>query len=54
MLILKYITMVESITGWFEIKKYNDKKVTRITNLEETTYLVRYTWPVGITYDRGV
>ena len=25
--ILKYVTIIELMTGWFEITKYNDKKV---------------------------
>ena len=41
------------VTGWFEIKKYSDKKVTTIGNLVETTWLVLYPWPVESTYDHG-
>ena len=45
--------MIDPVTGWFEITKYNDKKPMTIANLVETTWLVRYPWPVEITYDRG-
>ena len=50
-LILKYVIMIETITEWFEITQYNNKKSTTIENLVETTGLVRYSWPVEITYD---
>ena len=52
-LILKSVTMIEPVTGWFEITQYNNKKVMPIANLVETMWLVRYPWPVEITYDRG-
>ena len=52
-LILKYVTMMYPVTGWFEVKQYSDKKATTTANLVETTWLVRYPWLVDITYDRG-
>ena len=45
--------MIYPVTGWFEIMKYNDNKEITIVNLVETTWLVRYSWPVEITYDQG-
>ena len=45
--------MIDPVTGWFEVAQYNDKEDMTIINLVETTGLVRYTWPVEITYDRG-
>ena len=36
LLILKSITMIEPVTGWFEITQYNYKKETVISNLVET------------------
>ena len=45
--------MIEPVTGWFEVKKYSDKEAMTIVNLVETTWLVRYPWPVEITYDQG-
>ena len=53
-LILKAVTMINPVTGWFEVTQYRDKKVMTIVNLVETTWLVRYQWPVEITYDQGV
>ena len=36
-IILKYVTMIDPITGWFIITQYNNKKSTTITNLVENT-----------------
>ena len=44
---------MEPVTGWFEVAQYSDSKSMTITNLVETTWLVRYPWPVEITYDQG-
>ena len=44
--------MIDPVNGWFEITQYNNKKATTITNLLETVWLVRYIWPVEITYDQ--
>ena len=52
-LILKSFTMIDIITGWFEVTKYLNKKAMRIANLVGTMWLVQYPWPVEITYDRG-
>ena len=45
--------MIHPVTRWFEITKYNDKKAMTIANLVETTWMVRYPWPVEIIYGRG-
>ena len=50
-LILKVVTVIYPVTGWFEITQYSNKKVMTITNLVETMWLVRYPYPVEITYD---
>ena len=42
--ILKYVTMVDPITGWFKIMHYKNKKVTTTKNLVETMFLTRYHW----------
>ena len=39
-LILKVVTMIYTVTGWFEITQYNDKKEMMMTNLVETKWLV--------------
>ena len=46
--------MIYPVTGWFEVTQYNDMKAMMIANLVETTWLVRYPWPVEITYNQGV
>ena len=50
-LLLKSITMIGPVTAWFEITQHSDKIAMAITNLVETTWLVRYPWLVDITYD---
>ena len=50
-IILKAVTMIELVTGWFEIMQYNDKKTMTFANLVENTWLVQYPCPVEITYD---
>ena len=51
-LILKVVTVIDPVTGWFEAMQYRDKKSMTVTNLVETTWLVRYHWPLYITYDQ--
>ena len=50
---LKYVTVIDPVTGQFEITQYNDKKAMTIANLAETKWSVKYPWPVEITYDQG-
>ena len=45
--------MLDAVTWGFEVTQYNNKKAIMIANLVETTWLVRYPWPVEITYDQG-
>ena len=52
-LILKNVTIIEPVTGWFVVTQYRDKKLMMLANLIETTWLVRYPWPVEITYNQG-
>ena len=52
-LILKALTVIDPVTGWFEVMQYRDKKSMTIANLVETMWMVQYPWPVEITYDRG-
>ena len=49
-LILKYVTMIDPVTGWFGVTQNNDKKAMMIVDLVKTTRLARYPWPVEITY----
>jgi transposase InsO family protein len=52
-LICKYVTMIDSATGWFEIHQYNDKRSIRVADIAEQEWFSRYPWPTQITYDRG-
>ena len=44
--------MIDPVTGWFEVTQYRDKKAMMNANKVETMWLVRYPWPVEITYDQ--
>ena len=45
--------MIDTVTGWFEIAQYNDKKVISLANLVETTWMSRYPRPMEITHGQG-
>ena len=45
-LILKYVTMIDPVTRWFEVTQYSNKKEMTIANLVETVWLARYPWLV--------
>ena len=44
--------MIDPVTGWFEIEKYEDKRAISIANLVETMWLYRYPRAIEITYDK--
>ena len=44
-LILKAVTIIDAIMGWFEIMQYYNKRVLTIANLVETTWLTKNPWP---------
>ena len=50
---LTAVTMINPVTGWFEIAQYKDKRAISIANLVETTWLSRYHIPIKIMYDQG-
>ena len=45
--------MINPVTGWFKITKYDDKIVILIPNLVETMWSPRYPRPMEIMYDQG-
>ena len=45
--------MINPITRWFEVVRYDDKRAINIANLVETTWLYGYPRPIEITYDQG-
>ena len=46
---LKAVTMINPVTGWFEIMQFNDTCAITIANLVEIMWLTRYPWPIEIT-----
>ena len=53
--ILKFqvMTMIDPVTGWFEMKSYDDPTPETITNILEVSWLCRYPRPMVIIADRG-
>ena len=45
--------MINLVTGWFEIEKYDTKRVISIANLVGTSWLSIYLRPIEIMYDQG-
>ena len=43
---LKNVTMIDPVTEWFEVVRYDDKIVITISNLVETMWLSRYPRPI--------
>ena len=52
-IILKSVTMADSIMGWFKIMQYEYKRLMTIVNLVQTTCITRFPWSMKITYDQG-
>ena len=50
---LKDVTMIDPITGCFDITQYDNKRTISIANLVETVWWTRYPRPMEITYDQG-
>ena len=44
--------MIDPVTGLFEITQYEYKRAISIANLVESTWLIRYTRTIEITYDQ--
>ena len=45
--------MIDPVTEWLEVTKYNDNRAISTANLVETTCLTIYPRPMEITYDQG-
>jgi hypothetical protein len=39
---LKFVTMIDPATGWFEIKQHIEKKSITVTNIVEQEWLTHY------------
>ena len=42
--------MIDPVTGWFIMTKYDDKRAIPIEKLVENTWLTKYHRPMEITY----
>ena len=49
---IKDDTMINPVTGWFEITKWDDKCMISIVNLVETVWFYRYPQPTEIKHDQ--
>jgi transposase InsO family protein len=45
--------MIDPVSGWFEIHRYDDKRSIPVANIVEQEWLSRYPWPTQVTFDRG-
>jgi hypothetical protein len=45
--------MINSATGWFEMKQYDDKKSITVANIVEQEWLTHYPQPYLVTLDHG-
>ena len=50
---IKSVTMINHVTGLFEVVWCDDKRAITIANLVESMWLYRYPIPIEITYDQG-
>ena len=51
---LKYVTIIDHVTGWSEITQYDYKHAISVEKLVDTTWLDRYPRPMGIGYEQGL
>ena len=51
--ILHCLTMIDPVTGWFEIAEIHDKSSHKVMDVLERTWLTRYPKPMEIIMDRG-
>ena len=52
-IIITSISIIDLITGWYQITQYDNKCAITITNFVETMWLNRYPQPMEILYDQG-
>ena len=50
---LHCLTMIDPVTGWFEIAEIPSKRADDVANVLEMTWFTRYPWPVTVILDRG-
>ena len=52
-LILWCLTMIDPVTGWFEMTEIANKTAAEVADIAEKTWFTRYPLPQRITLDRG-
>ena len=50
---LHCLTMIDPVTGWFEIAEIPSKSADEVAIVLEQTWLTRYPWPAEVILDRG-
>ena len=50
---LHCLTMIDPVTGWFEIKEIPAKSADEVANVLEMAWFSRYPWPAEVIMDRG-
>ena len=52
-LILWCLTMIDPLTGWFEMAQINNKTAAEVADITEKTWFTRYSCPNKAILDRG-
>ena len=52
-LILHCLTMIDPVTGWFEMAQINNKTAAEVADVAERTWFTRYPYPTTVVLDRG-
>ena len=47
------VTMIDPVTGWFEMIEIKDKNAHTVANAVETTWLTHHPWATQMIFDRG-
>jgi len=50
---LHAVTMIDPVTGWFEMKQISNKEAHTVAEAVEQTWLARYPWLTQVILDRG-
>ena len=49
---LHAVTMIDPVTGWFEMKQIPNKEAHTVAEAVEQTWLARYPWPTQVIHGR--
>ena len=47
------LTMIDPVTGWFEMAQINNKTAAEVADIAEKTWFTRYPYPNKLVLDRG-